>query len=166
MAGHQVSLDFVHVVANLQMNDQFSGWKVKFWMSMINFRRAAIKFWRSMINYWRRAIIFSSWAINFKWLCINFLHWSINFGRWANYFLGWKIKFCMKFLTSGKYLVSLARRAASTRSVLENRKYTLTLSLVSSKNSNTFNRSGIASRPEDGVGFCSDKSCSSCLHPL
>ena len=25
MAGHQVSLDFVHVVANLQMNDQFSG---------------------------------------------------------------------------------------------------------------------------------------------
>ena len=39
----------------------------------------------------------------------------------------------MKFLTSGKYLVSLARRAASTRSVLENRKCTLTLSLVSSK---------------------------------
>ena len=36
----------------------------------------------------------------------------------------------MKYLTSGKYLVSLARRAASTRSVLENRKYTLTLSLL------------------------------------
>ena len=42
-------------------------------------------------------------------------------------------KFCMKFLTSGKYLVSLARRAASTRSVLENRKCTLTLSLRKSQ---------------------------------
>ena len=39
----------------------------------------------------------------------------------------------MKFLTSGKYLVSLARRAASTRSVLENRKCTLTLSLRKSQ---------------------------------
>ena len=39
----------------------------------------------------------------------------------------------MKFLTSGKYLVSLARRAASTRSVLENRKYTLTLYLRKSQ---------------------------------
>ena len=152
MTGHQVSLDFVHVVANLQMNDQFFGWEINFWMSMI--------------NYWRKVIIFSSWAIRFKRLCINFLLWGVFFGRWANYFWGWKIKFCMKFLTSGKYLVSLARRAASTRSVLENRKCTLTLSLVSSKKSNTFNRSGISSRPEDGVGFCSDESCSSCLHPL
>ena len=162
MAGHQISLDFVHVVANLQMNDQFLGWDIKFWISMINFRITAIKFWRA--NDW--LLKKSDHLFDFKRICINFLHWSINFGRWANYFLGWRIKFCMKFLTSGKYLVSLARRAASTRSVLENRKCTLTLSLVSSKKSNTFNRSGISSRPEDGVGFCSDESCSSCLHPF
>ena len=58
---------------------------------------------------------------------------ALKYKLWkmSKLFMGMKDK--VLYLTSGKYLVSLARRAASTRSVLENKKCTLTLSLRKSQ---------------------------------